>query len=133
MRTKRICILARNVSLAASACSFNSAKVERMSDIITGSPMVVKMIVSFNRNTSGQSKLRDLLNPLVRGVIDDQSLLINTNPVEVYKAWVNQVETQTGKALYVGTMIMYSYMVLIASDVDALCHVCYVLFCMCSV
>ena len=77
-----------------------------MSDIITGSPMVVKMIVSFNRNTSGQSKLRDLLNPLVRGVIDDQSLLINTNPVEVYKAWVNQVETQTGKALYVGTMIM---------------------------
>ena len=77
----------------------DSDKVEKMTDIVTGSPMVVKMIVSFNRNTSGQGSLRELLNPLVRGVIDDKSLHINANPVEVYKAWVNQVETQSGKAL----------------------------------
>lgn len=44
--------------------------------------------------------LRELLNPLVRGVIEDRSLQINTNPVEVYKQWVNQMETQTGKARY---------------------------------
>ena len=48
------------------------------------------------RNTRGQSSLRDLLNPLVRGVLDDRSLVINTNPIEVYKAWINQTETETG-------------------------------------
>ena len=51
------------------------------------------------RNTRGQGSLRELLNPLVQGVLADTSLLINTNPVEVYKSWVNQVETQTGKPL----------------------------------
>jgi len=36
------------------------------------------------------------LNPLVTSVIDNASLQINTNPVEVYKQWVNQTEAETG-------------------------------------
>ncbi len=39
-----------------------------------------------------------MLNPLVKEVLEDRNLMINTNPVEVYKQWVNQMETQTGKA-----------------------------------
>lgn len=74
------------------------SKVEKMTDIITGNPMVVKMIVSFNRNGRGQSSLRELLNPLVRSVIEDQHLQINTNAVEVYKQWINQMEAETGRA-----------------------------------
>ena len=49
------------------------------------------------RNARGQGSLRELLNPLVKKVIDDKSMVINTNPVEVYKAWVNQMESQSGK------------------------------------
>ncbi|KAK2148244.1 hypothetical protein LSH36_507g01001 [Paralvinella palmiformis] len=73
------------------------SKVQQMSDVVTGNPMVVKMIVSFNRNTRGQGTLRELLNPLVKAIIDDRNLIINTNPVEVYKQWVNQMETTSGK------------------------------------
>ncbi|CAH1797463.1 unnamed protein product [Owenia fusiformis] len=73
-------------------------KVDKMSDVVTGNPMVVKMIVGFNRNTRGQNALRELLNPLVQSVVDNRNLRINTNPVEIYKTWVNQMETQTGKA-----------------------------------
>ena len=50
------------------------------------------------RSARGQNALRELLNPLVRDVIEDRNLQINTNPIEVYKAWVNQMECQTGKA-----------------------------------
>jgi len=49
------------------------------------------------RNARGQGALRDLLNPLVTKVVDDSSLQINTNPVEVYKQWVNQTEAETGQ------------------------------------
>ncbi|XP_056022517.1 ras GTPase-activating-like protein IQGAP1 isoform X2 [Ostrea edulis] len=74
------------------------SKVDKMSDFVTGNPLVVKMIVGFNRNQRGQNSLREMLNPLILEVIEDKHLRINTNPVEVYKAWINQTETSTGKA-----------------------------------
>ncbi|KAF6124888.1 IQ motif containing GTPase activating protein 2 [Phyllostomus discolor] len=74
------------------------SKVDQVQDIVTGNPTVIKMVVSFNRGARGQNTLRQLLAPVVREIIDDKSLVINTNPVEVYKAWVNQLETQTGEA-----------------------------------
>lgn len=75
-----------------------SSKVDRMMEIVTGNPMVIRMVVTFNRGQKGQSSLRDILQPLVKGVMDDKTLNINTNPVEVYKQWINQMETQTGEA-----------------------------------
>ncbi|XP_054434480.1 ras GTPase-activating-like protein IQGAP2 [Pteronotus mesoamericanus] len=74
------------------------SKVDQVQDIVTGNPTVIKMVVSFNRGARGQNTLRQLLAPVVKEIIDDKSLVINTNPVEVYKAWVNQLETQTGEA-----------------------------------
>ncbi|ESN91702.1 hypothetical protein HELRODRAFT_108462 [Helobdella robusta] len=73
------------------------SKVTSLSDIITGNPMVIKMIVSFNRNARGQSLLKELLNPMVIEILEDKNLKINTNVVEVYKQWVNQTEATTGK------------------------------------
>ncbi|XP_042546661.1 ras GTPase-activating-like protein IQGAP2 [Dipodomys spectabilis] len=74
------------------------SKVDQVQEIVTGNPTVIKMVVSFNRGARGQNTLRQLLAPVVKEIIDDKSLIINTNPVEVYKAWVNQLETQTGEA-----------------------------------
>ncbi|XP_034870567.1 ras GTPase-activating-like protein IQGAP2 isoform X3 [Mirounga leonina] len=74
------------------------SKVDQVQDIVTGNPTVIKMVVSFNRGARGQNTLRQLLAPVVKEILDDKSLTINTSPVEVYKAWVNQLETQTGEA-----------------------------------
>lgn len=74
------------------------SKVDQIQDIVTGNPTVIKMVVSFNRGARGQNALRQLLAPVVREIIEDKSLGINTNPVDIYKAWVNQLETQTGQA-----------------------------------
>lgn len=74
------------------------SKVDQVQDIVTGNPTVIKMVVSFNRGARGQNTLRQLLAPVVKEIIEDKALIINTNPVEVYKAWVNQLETQTGEA-----------------------------------
>ncbi|XP_073536254.1 ras GTPase-activating-like protein IQGAP2 isoform X3 [Phyllobates terribilis] len=74
------------------------SKVDQIQDIVTGNPTVIKMVVSFNRGARGQNTLRQLLAPVVKEIIEDKSLIINTSPVEVYKAWVNQLETATGEA-----------------------------------
>ena len=39
-----------------------------------------------------------MLHPLVTSLLEDKSVKINTNPIEVYKNWVNQQETETGVA-----------------------------------
>uniref|UniRef100_A0A8C8RRS7 IQ motif containing GTPase activating protein 2 n=1 Tax=Pelusios castaneus TaxID=367368 RepID=A0A8C8RRS7_9SAUR len=75
-----------------------NSKVDQIQDIVTGNPTVIKMVVSFNRGARGQNTLRQLLAPVVKEIMDDKSLIINTSPVEVYKAWVNQLEMQTGEA-----------------------------------
>uniref|UniRef100_A0A3Q2Y2T8 IQ motif containing GTPase activating protein 2 n=1 Tax=Hippocampus comes TaxID=109280 RepID=A0A3Q2Y2T8_HIPCM len=74
------------------------SKVDQIQDIVTGNPTVIKMVVSFNRGARGHNTLRQLLSPVVKDIIDDKNLGINTNPVDVYKAWVNQLETATGEA-----------------------------------
>uniref|UniRef100_A0ABM5FTN1 Ras GTPase-activating-like protein IQGAP2 isoform X1 n=1 Tax=Pogona vitticeps TaxID=103695 RepID=A0ABM5FTN1_9SAUR len=74
------------------------SKVDQIQDIVIGNPTVIKMVVSFNRGARGQNTLRQLLAPVVKEIMDDKSLAINTSPVEVYKAWVNQLEMQTGEA-----------------------------------
>ncbi|XP_037537000.1 ras GTPase-activating-like protein IQGAP2 [Nematolebias whitei] len=75
-----------------------NSKVDLIQDIVTGNPTVIKMVVSFNRGARGHNTLRQLLAPVVKDIIEDKSLGINTNPVDVYKAWVNQLETATGEA-----------------------------------
>lgn len=82
-------------------CQFSlclSSKVDQIQDIVTGNPTVIKMVVSFNRGARGHNTLRQLLAPVVKDIIENKSLGINTNPVDVYKAWVNQLETATGEA-----------------------------------
>ncbi|KAK7933556.1 hypothetical protein WMY93_004452 [Mugilogobius chulae] len=74
------------------------SKVDQIQDIVTGNPTVIKMVVSFNRGARGHNTLRQLLAPVVKDIIEDKSLGINTNPVDVYKAWVNQLESATGEA-----------------------------------
>uniref|UniRef100_A0A7N8Y191 IQ motif containing GTPase activating protein 2 n=1 Tax=Mastacembelus armatus TaxID=205130 RepID=A0A7N8Y191_9TELE len=75
-----------------------NSKVDQIQDIVTGNPTVIKMVVSFNRGARGHNTLRQLLAPVVKDIIEDKRLGINTNPVDVYKAWVNQLETATGEA-----------------------------------
>ncbi|KAI3360710.1 hypothetical protein L3Q82_012851, partial [Scortum barcoo] len=71
-------------------------KVEQPQDVVTGNPTVIKMLVNFYRHARGQNALRDSLGPALQDVLLDRTLSIRTDPVDVYKTWINQTETQTG-------------------------------------
>uniref|UniRef100_A0A4W6DJ14 IQ motif containing GTPase activating protein 3 n=1 Tax=Lates calcarifer TaxID=8187 RepID=A0A4W6DJ14_LATCA len=71
-------------------------KVDQPQDVVTGNPTVIKMLVNFYRNAHGHNALREALGPALQDVLLDRSLSIRTDPVDVYKTWINQTETQTG-------------------------------------
>ncbi|XP_066538517.1 ras GTPase-activating-like protein IQGAP3 isoform X2 [Hoplias malabaricus] len=71
-------------------------KVDQPQEVVTGNPTVIKMLVSFYRHARGQNALREILGPAVREVLQDRTLSIRTDPVEIYKSWINQTESQTG-------------------------------------
>ncbi|XP_013918390.1 PREDICTED: ras GTPase-activating-like protein IQGAP1 [Thamnophis sirtalis] len=74
------------------------SKVDQLHEIVTGNPTVIKMVVSFNRGARGQNALRQILAPVVKEIMEDKSLNIKMDPVDIYKSWVNQMESQTGEA-----------------------------------
>ena len=41
--------------------------------------------------------LRNLLNPIVEEFLNDKQLQLCLNPCELYKNWINKLESDTGK------------------------------------
>ncbi|XP_054831639.1 ras GTPase-activating-like protein IQGAP3 [Eublepharis macularius] len=72
-------------------------KVDRIQDILTGNPTVIRLVVSFYRNARGQNALRQILAGPVQEVLQNKTLSIRTSPVEIYKGWINQMESQSGQ------------------------------------
>ncbi|EDM08656.1 IQ motif containing GTPase activating protein 1 (predicted), isoform CRA_c, partial [Rattus norvegicus] len=58
------------------------------------SPKVVSLKKIYDRE---QTRYK-ILAPVVKEIMDDKSLNIKTDPVDIYKSWVNQMESQTGEA-----------------------------------
>ena len=74
-----------------------TTRVEKINDVVTGNPLVIKLVISYNRSGRGGYGLKELLGPLVKHVLEDTKLKINTNPVEVCKRWINQIESESGE------------------------------------
>ncbi|XP_027946103.1 ras GTPase-activating-like protein IQGAP3 isoform X1 [Eumetopias jubatus] len=73
------------------------SKLERPQDMVTGNPTVVRLVVRFYRNGRGQSALREILGGVIQDVLQDRTLSVHTDPVHLYKSWINQSEAQTGQ------------------------------------
>lgn len=69
------------------------------------------MVVHFTRSESGGGTgvLKELLNPLVEEVLTKSSLVLNISPVDVYKSWINQMESDTGEKSLVNVHVQCMY------------------------
>ncbi|XP_066194109.1 ras GTPase-activating-like protein IQGAP3 [Sylvia atricapilla] len=72
------------------------SKVDHVHDILMGNATVIRLVVSFYRNVRGQNALRHILAGPVQEVLQDKTLSIRMDPVDIYKAWINQTESQSG-------------------------------------
>ncbi|RVE48526.1 hypothetical protein evm_006837 [Chilo suppressalis] len=74
-----------------------SCKVVMPYDIISSTPLVLKMAVNLSRQLSGLNSLKTILGPLIEKILNDRNLNIETGPIEIYKAWRNESEMKTGQ------------------------------------
>ncbi|XP_048514358.1 ras GTPase-activating-like protein IQGAP1 isoform X2 [Athalia rosae] len=74
-------------------------KFQKPSEVVTGNPLVLKMVVNYARQLNGQNSLRQIVGPIIEKVLADKSINIETNPVDIYKCWRNQLEMETGQSL----------------------------------
>jgi hypothetical protein len=63
-------------------------------------PQVLKIAVNFSRQHSGQNALREMLGPLVQKVLNDKTIMFETNPIDIYTSWINKLEMTSGTARY---------------------------------
>ncbi|XP_058789628.1 ras GTPase-activating-like protein IQGAP1 isoform X2 [Phymastichus coffea] len=73
-------------------------KLQKPSEVITATPMVLKMAVNYAKQVNGSRSLREILGPTIEKILNDKSISIETNPVDIYKCWRNQLEMEKGEA-----------------------------------
>lgn len=76
------------------------------------------------RGVRGQNILRELLGDMVQGVISQEDLVLNISPTDVYKAWINQMESQTGEKSWVSISPLCPFTLILLSmllEVPCLC------------
>ena len=71
-------------------------KVDSLNDACTGNTLVVKLIIQLSRQGHRVNQLREMLGPIVERILKE-NIFINLSPVEIYKLWINQMESVSGR------------------------------------
>ncbi|CAG8437380.1 10108_t:CDS:10 [Acaulospora colombiana] len=70
--------------------------IDSLQEFLRGNFMFMKLVVHYNRGAKERKFLRDLLSPLVKHIMDDESLDLETDPLSIYRTLVNAEELKTG-------------------------------------
>ncbi|KAF9110510.1 hypothetical protein BGX27_006237 [Mortierella sp. AM989] len=73
-------------------------EILNVNDFMRGNFMFVRMVMIYVRGAKERRYLRDLLGPLVRQVLEDDFLDLESDPLMIYKASINNEELRTGRA-----------------------------------
>jgi len=71
-------------------------KIDSTAEFQTSNPMVVKLIVNHYRGEGSDSYLTKVLSPLITPLLHTD-LNLNVDPIDVYRAWINEQERATGE------------------------------------
>jgi hypothetical protein len=72
-------------------------RINSVKEFITGNPTVIKLVMNHHRGSGANSYLVKLLEPFVAKLVKQEDLDLNTDPVELYKAWRGREELTTGQ------------------------------------
>ncbi|KAF9365937.1 hypothetical protein BGX34_007437 [Mortierella sp. NVP85] len=72
-------------------------EISNVNDFMRGNFMFIKMVMIYVRGAKERRYLRDLLGPLVRQVLEDDFLDLESDPMMIYKASINNEELRTGR------------------------------------
>lgn len=71
--------------------------ITSVQEFMRGNAQFIKLVLQYNRGAKERKYLRDLLAPLVHGIMEDDGLDLETDPCAIYRATINQEEMETGQ------------------------------------
>ncbi|CAG8468100.1 10535_t:CDS:10 [Diversispora eburnea] len=71
--------------------------IDSLQEFLRGNFMFMKLVVHYNRGAKERKFLRDLLGPLVKQIMADESMDLETDPLIIYRSLINAEELRTGK------------------------------------
>ncbi|KAI8349251.1 hypothetical protein B0O80DRAFT_501353 [Mortierella sp. GBAus27b] len=72
-------------------------EISNVNDFMRGNFMFIKMVMIYVRGAKERRYLRELLGPLVRQVLEDDFLDLESDPMMIYRASINNEELRTGR------------------------------------
>ncbi|TPX43695.1 hypothetical protein SeMB42_g03246 [Synchytrium endobioticum] len=68
-----------------------------VSEFWRANPLFIRLVLHYTRGAKERQYLRELLQPLVKRILDDTSLDLDTDPVAIYKGLIRDEETKNGE------------------------------------
>lgn len=85
------------LNLIKECISIEIDDISSLSDFWKANPLFVKLLLFYTRGAKDRQFLRDLLQPLVKSVINDSNLEVETDPTLIYKMLIREEESETGE------------------------------------
>ncbi|KAJ2160186.1 iqgap- protein [Coemansia sp. RSA 552] len=85
------------LKLFCAAIQIELSSITTLQEFLRGNPIFIKLAVHYNRGAKERKYLRDLLQPLIRKVIDDSELDLESDPLVIYRTLIREEESRTGE------------------------------------
>ncbi|KAJ2370312.1 iqgap- protein [Coemansia sp. RSA 2610] len=85
------------LKLFCAAIQIELSSISTLQEFLRGNPIFIKLAVHYNRGAKERKYLRDLLQPLIRKVIEDAELDLESDPLVIYRTLIREEESRTGE------------------------------------
>ncbi|KAJ1963867.1 iqgap- protein [Dipsacomyces acuminosporus] len=85
------------LKLFCAAIQIELGSISNLQEFLRGNPIFIKLAVHYNRGAKERKYLRDLLQPLIKKVIEDTDLDLESDPLVIYRTLIREEESRTGE------------------------------------
>ncbi|KAJ2012475.1 iqgap- protein, partial [Coemansia sp. S610] len=85
------------LKLFCAAIQIELSSIDTLQEFLRGNPIFIKLAVHYNRGAKERKYLRDLLQPLIKKVIEDTDLDLESDPLVIYRTLIREEESRTGE------------------------------------
>ncbi|RKP07724.1 hypothetical protein THASP1DRAFT_30466 [Thamnocephalis sphaerospora] len=84
------------LKLFQTAINIEIESIHEVSEFLRGNPVFIKLAIHYNRGAKERKYLRDLLQPLIREVVENVELDLESDPLVIYRSLIREEESRTG-------------------------------------
>ncbi|KAI9347336.1 hypothetical protein BDR26DRAFT_855067 [Obelidium mucronatum] len=85
------------LNLIKTCIKLEVGEIEKLDEFWRANPLFIKLVLQYVRGAKERQFFRDLFQPLIKVVLLDASLNLETDPVFIYKNLIREDELQTGE------------------------------------